>query len=257
MRQSKNGFTIVELIVVIVIISILTTVMVFGYTQFIEKAKFSNNQSLIDDIVNTIQAIEIEKNDMDIRKLTKNEFISLYNKYHFRWLNTNRFYNLGLDANSNLLIIVLYKDLYTVYNYDTRVYTNHKEEFAVANLIVGPEEEVEHIAFGKVTETIPLKLFLITDEETQIKCYLYQDEEYTIYFHQDLIDGYLEDNSDKELKDVEDIISSEIDKKVKTMNIEGEKTLFVYLCLDEISTYAVYHDRQEIGKVSRRTLKII
>ncbi|MBQ2804298.1 MAG: prepilin-type N-terminal cleavage/methylation domain-containing protein, partial [Clostridia bacterium] len=44
MKQTKKGFTLVELLVVIAILAILATVSVVGYTAFIQKAHQSNDR---------------------------------------------------------------------------------------------------------------------------------------------------------------------------------------------------------------------
>ena len=50
MKNSKKGFTLVELLVVIAILAILATVAVVGYTSFIEKAELSVDQQAVDQI---------------------------------------------------------------------------------------------------------------------------------------------------------------------------------------------------------------
>ena len=47
MKQTKKGFTLVELLVVIAILAILATVSVVGYTAFIQKAHQSNDRTLV------------------------------------------------------------------------------------------------------------------------------------------------------------------------------------------------------------------
>ena len=44
-KNTKKGFTLVELLVVIAILAILATVSVVGYTSFINKADLSNAQT--------------------------------------------------------------------------------------------------------------------------------------------------------------------------------------------------------------------
>ncbi len=56
MKQTKKGFTLVELLVVIAILAILATVSVVGYTSFIARANLSNDQATISMINRNLQA---------------------------------------------------------------------------------------------------------------------------------------------------------------------------------------------------------
>lgn len=57
MKNTKKGFTLVELLIVIAIIAILATVSIIGYTSFIDKAQQSVDQQLVDQI-NTLLTAE-------------------------------------------------------------------------------------------------------------------------------------------------------------------------------------------------------
>lgn len=46
-KTLKKGFTLVELIVVIAIIAILSTVAIIGFTRTVDKAKVSNDTQLV------------------------------------------------------------------------------------------------------------------------------------------------------------------------------------------------------------------
>ena len=61
MKNSKKGFTLVELLVVIAILAILATVAVVGYTSFIEKANISADQQAVTQMNNLLRADEIDK----------------------------------------------------------------------------------------------------------------------------------------------------------------------------------------------------
>ena len=58
MKQKRKGFTLVELLVVIAILAILATVSVVGYLSFTEKAKQSNDESLIAQLNTVLQGNE-------------------------------------------------------------------------------------------------------------------------------------------------------------------------------------------------------
>ena len=55
-KNTKKGFTLVELLVVIAILAILATVSVVGYTAFTERAKQSNADTEAAQIASSIKA---------------------------------------------------------------------------------------------------------------------------------------------------------------------------------------------------------
>ena len=59
MKNTKKGFTLVELLVVIAILAILATVAVVGYTSFIDKANLSNDQAAIAQMNTGLQAAAV------------------------------------------------------------------------------------------------------------------------------------------------------------------------------------------------------
>lgn len=56
MNNTKKGFTLVELLVVIAILAILAAVSVVGYTSFIERAEVSNAETEAHQIESTIES---------------------------------------------------------------------------------------------------------------------------------------------------------------------------------------------------------
>lgn len=58
-KKLKKGFTLVELLVVIAILAILATVSVIGYLSFTNRAKQSNDQSLITQINTVLEGNEV------------------------------------------------------------------------------------------------------------------------------------------------------------------------------------------------------
>ena len=113
MQKKKKGFTLVELLVVIAILAILAAVSVVGYLSFTEKAKESNDNTLVTQLNTVLQADEasdgkpktmsdaldvLKENGFLVENLTpnsaKNEF--LYN------LKENRFEIKTQDEVKNL-----------------------------------------------------------------------------------------------------------------------------------------------------------
>ena len=56
-KNTKKGFTLVELLVVIAILAILATVSVVGYTAFIDRANQSNAQTEADQIKTIVENV--------------------------------------------------------------------------------------------------------------------------------------------------------------------------------------------------------
>ena len=116
MKQTKKGFTLVELLVVIAILAILATVSVVGYTSFITKANISNDTVIARELTTLIQATDItdpvEDFDDVINVLYQNGFLlaNLNTKTQgcfFVWESTNnqillvtRFRNGKTETNS-------------------------------------------------------------------------------------------------------------------------------------------------------------
>ena len=57
--NTRKGFTLVELLVVIAILAILATVSVVGYTSFIDRANESNAQTLLAQVVDYVYSAEV------------------------------------------------------------------------------------------------------------------------------------------------------------------------------------------------------
>ena len=57
--NTRKGFTLVELLVVIAILAILATVSVVGYTSFIDRAHKSNAEALLNQVVDYVYSAEV------------------------------------------------------------------------------------------------------------------------------------------------------------------------------------------------------
>ena len=66
MKNTKKGFTLVELLVVIAILAILASVAVVGYTAFINNAKDSKAKSELHQIVTYIDAELMDDGKWDV-----------------------------------------------------------------------------------------------------------------------------------------------------------------------------------------------
>jgi type II secretion system protein G len=60
MKQSKSGFTIVELLIVVVVIGILASIVIVSYSQVQSRARDSKRK---DDVSNMIKALELYYSD--------------------------------------------------------------------------------------------------------------------------------------------------------------------------------------------------
>lgn len=71
-NNTKKGFTLVELLVVIAILAILATVSVVGYTSFIERANVSNDQNIAAQLNNFLDAVKADSKGPYYEELQKN-----------------------------------------------------------------------------------------------------------------------------------------------------------------------------------------
>ena len=104
MKNSKKGFTLVELLVVIAILAILATVAVVGYTSFIEKANESADMQAItqmntvltaNDILEDTDNILVVFNVLEAAGLSAKDYHPLAKDMYFFW-----------DANLNKVLYV-------------------------------------------------------------------------------------------------------------------------------------------------------
>lgn len=71
MKNTKKGFTLVELLVVIAILAILATVSVVGYTSFIQKANDSNAATELHQVVTYLESELLVDKSFDVVTTTK------------------------------------------------------------------------------------------------------------------------------------------------------------------------------------------
>ena len=103
MKNTKKGFTLVELLVVIAILAILATVAVVGYTSFLKKADLSNDQAFIAQANTTLQAAAIPNGFKSageaINALNTNGFEGKYTPY-----SSEHYYGYHIDSNKLYLV---------------------------------------------------------------------------------------------------------------------------------------------------------
>ncbi len=155
MKQKRKGFTLVELLVVITILAILATVSVVGYLSFTEKAKQSNDESLIAQLNTVLQGneaidgkpntmydalIQVKDSGFLVENLTptsaKNEF--LWNQ------EENRFIIVAadsLEATSNPSLWVIVNDETTLFklqdNYSVYLGSKYNDTDGIVNVANG------------------------------------------------------------------------------------------------------------------------
>ncbi len=154
-QNKKNGFTLVELLVVIAILAILATVSVIGYLSFTEKAKQSNDETLIAQLNTALQANEaidgkpktmsealkvVEESGFLVENLTptsaKNEFMWDQENNKFIIVSEE---TLGETTNSNYWVIVNDETLLTDLqdNYSVYLGNNYTDEDGIVNVANG------------------------------------------------------------------------------------------------------------------------
>ena len=103
MKNTKNGFTLVELLVVIAIVAILATVAIVGYTSFMQKANLSNDQAFVTQANTTLQAAAIPNKFQSageaILALNANGFDGKYTPY-----TADHFYGYHIESNKLYLV---------------------------------------------------------------------------------------------------------------------------------------------------------
>lgn len=102
-RRKKGAFTLVELIVVIAIIAILTTVAIIGYNTYIEQANLSVDQTELRNMNNVIQLHMIQENktEMDIHGVVK----LLTEDNNFTLATKSKNYTYWFDRATNQLVL--------------------------------------------------------------------------------------------------------------------------------------------------------
>ena len=83
MKNSKKGFTLIEMLVVIAIIAILSTVLIVGYSSFIDDANKSNAEAeahqvevLINAALMTKKAVKISDDIWVVKASSECEFVT-------------------------------------------------------------------------------------------------------------------------------------------------------------------------------------
>ena len=128
MKNTKKGFTLVELLVVIAILAILATVSVVGYTSFINRA----NQSAVAQELTQIRDAVIAEDILNPNFEIKNGKITLTDNTNEGYLNINAFISqlvselgsgrvfLSLDTNDGALLFAnVDKKAMAIWNFAT------------------------------------------------------------------------------------------------------------------------------------------
>lgn len=82
MKNTKKGFTLVELLVVIAILAILASVAVVGYTAFLDKAKDSKAETELHQIVTYINAELMDDGKWEFVEYGDDDAVSTDDKTH-------------------------------------------------------------------------------------------------------------------------------------------------------------------------------
>ena len=104
MKNTKKGFTLVELLVVIAIVAILATVAIIGYTSFTKKAQQSVDQQLVNQI-NTL--LEAEGADgTGCANIDEVKVLLAANGYNEPLIPAFKGYTFGFIASKNVFVLV-------------------------------------------------------------------------------------------------------------------------------------------------------
>ena len=80
MKRAKKGFTLVEVIIVLVIIAIVAAIAVPNISGYIKRSKANNCQHTMNDFVNDLEYKIVSKRYYDVSELN-DELIKLVDSY--------------------------------------------------------------------------------------------------------------------------------------------------------------------------------
>ena len=109
-RKIKNGFTLVELLVVIAILAILSSISIISYSSFIKKAHISNDITYVSQLNNILNASrQVDKENISMSEAINDldeEDVSMLkiqtNNYFISWSKENDLFAL-LDEKKNIV----------------------------------------------------------------------------------------------------------------------------------------------------------
>jgi prepilin-type N-terminal cleavage/methylation domain-containing protein len=186
MKNSKKGFTLVELLVVIAILAILATVAVVGYTSFTRKADISNDTVIAGELNTLLAATDVT----DPIESFDDVKAALYaNGFYLANLNTKtEGCYFVWDAKNNQIILVDGNDGFKVL-YSKVTPSEDKKDwyFAVSDLSkVAAIETAGYNVERMVTDVATLKEALAAGGEFHIDNSLVLDSENLLTFESDV-----------------------------------------------------------------------
>lgn len=111
-KKVKKAFTLVELLVVIAILAILSTVSTIGYLSFIEKAKISNDNTLIAQLNTLIELRKVDDDSIDFEDISSIYYEELNEDISNLEPESSKYgYHFWFDKNEGKIILSRSKDL--------------------------------------------------------------------------------------------------------------------------------------------------
>ena len=153
-RKIKNGFTLVELLVVIAILAILSSISIISYSSFIKKAHISNDITYVSQLNNILNASrQVDKENISMSEAINDldeEDVSMLkiqtNNYFISWSKENDLFAL-LDENKNIVYPSFIKnnpnDLFLLINDINEIDNSSSYNYCLSNSYINEELEIE------------------------------------------------------------------------------------------------------------------
>lgn len=148
MKNTKKGFTLVELLVVIAILAILATVAVVGYTSFVKKANESAVAQELTQIKNAVLAEDVTNPNFEIKngKITIDDLNDLNNATVNAFVTSliaemggDKYYDYILNQETSLVYVNKERMVKATWNFATGKITTEKYDGSLITKTMGTD----------------------------------------------------------------------------------------------------------------------
>ena len=267
LTAKKNGFTLVEVLVVISILSILSTITIIGYTSFMNKAAVSNDTSLANQVNKLLEGHRITEEITSYDSISEmlNNNIDFEIDIQTKDINMNIYYN---DDNEQFELMdnnEMYYTLEEIMNWEDEQIKNPQDEDSILNtenppMLINIDIHKEYYAYKDTKLSYSnnsQKIEALINEYEQLDISMYINE------NKELITPCINiseiititDTSDNELK-LRYIYENSIQKIICQDSLGNELELICELIEIDIVEHFKEHDKNENFEFSKDGLKI-